>query len=596
MKKQIATPWTERVPGEQLLRREKEKRELGPFEIRVSPSRLRKTRRPIQRVASVNKQKIQRYGRANSMLANKFTLSNSELRKMLPHSIKERSSSDCVLATLSKPISNTISLPSLERKINKPAASINTEKKPTSRLPSSPSFSHQSHSIVGFFQRRRETQTKQLRMSEMAIRNRMLYHRYCEIDMKRAAIRDGLPFEKILRFSKPASKILKDGGEEQEEAEAEVNTSTTTSKSFAERKRRSMLYDYLPGSSKLVKKSLYSRNYKLQEYWRQLSVQRANGVGSRVTTAESIVQTPVRDRLGRRRSLSRISEIESRQQRARLMSSKSSDAEVSPLAVKFGGIEGTEKAQGVYGVAGETISQTVGRILKSNNLLDLMLLVIWRGLQAKLRQGFERFRSNVRLSRLSDIIGRIQNYSAKRAFDKWRVVDDHMKRIRKRKIQRALSISQAMSPEWQRTLIKQLVLKKFFFTVETVNYRSAFERWKDVLDLSGKRQRNDILTQVSQRSSQDFHKHRAPRSMLHGIHNAKNEKAVIKFESGTVDELMALSRGVHKKSRLKSTITKLPRLPSKAYFFEICKNRDKSLRSRNVTASELNDLTARKWY
>lgn len=189
--------------------------------------------------------------------------------------------------------------------------------------------------------------------------------------------------------------------------------------------------------------------------------------------------------------------------------------------------------------------------------------------------------------------------------------------------------------------MKQLVLRKFFDTIQTVNCRQAMERWKLNIDVSGRRRRDYILDGVShyyrsatpskgagaklggvdsvsaaakttagaavesaerQRSGQNRRgslRQRIPRNMLAGIKKVKEEKAVIKFKTGTVEELMDMSRGVrHKKniSGQNALGVKSHRIPSQNYFLKACGERDRSVRSDNLTASELKTLSARTWY
>ena len=369
VKKRIATPWSERRAADQGQRtRALEQHDVGPFKACVSPARLRDTRRARPDAAALNKLKVERYGASTAFVTDRAA--ERDLRDLLPRSLRLRSTSDRVLVASPKPISNKIVLPPVRDEEEQSSASSLS----SSSSRASPSYSHQSSAISRYFRKRLEAQKANLRISELAIRKRMMFHRRCAIDLNRSRIRKNLPFDRTLGNAGHLEML---GAENDEDGDGHDDDDDTTVSnpmpdSIAEKTRRAMLYDFLPGSSKLVKKSLYARNYKLQEYWRQSALQRAQGIG-RVQTAESVAKKPNRDKHGRRRSLSRISEIEDRQSRARLMSEEFGGDGVSPLAAKFGGLEGSKKEPGVYGTNGETVSRTVARILQGNNLLDLML-------------------------------------------------------------------------------------------------------------------------------------------------------------------------------------------------------------------------------
>ena len=223
----------------------------------------------------------------------------------------------------------------------------------------------------------------------------------------------------------------------------------------------------------------------------------------------------------------------------------------------------------------------------------------------------------------------IISFKVKRAWLKWKDVDNYFKKRSARRMKRALSVSQIQSKAWRIELIRQLLFKKILMNYFFIKLRSSFVKWCQITLYHQKQMRGHMLYQSSVfvskeqrqgrtrtrtssssssssssslngqqrgrlKSDESFTsnqrrmtiRERAPRKMLttiDSVETAERSTAHVYKNTGmTADELVQHCMGLRQQKSMPG-LSSSTVMPSNAYFFKRAKQNDKRFRPEKIS-------------
>ena len=639
-----STTWSEKASKDILSHKHSEK---SPFTIATSPCKSSIITTPSiirsitkkQQFQDMNRRKTSRYGSSTALLVTDRVVHSAP--DLLPLSFKfslDRQKRKNKSQDLEKKIliPTLIPLPDLETAIvpnPRPAItphqeSIDVSGSQSILLPTSSSslpYQHYDNKLMKFFSNRNEMQRSVQRSANRAYREKMIEHRLHEISLTRTTVRQqNATWENTLRLRTPRNI-------DDDEDDEDDNVVAALTNDDASKRLKALNYSYLPGTQKLVKKNMFTNSYKLNEYWRQIEVQRAMGITKHMNSKKKTTKIPAK-KISRSRSLSASS--------------------YSPPPRHTAGNEEDEKEIDEDKGSRYPTPETMPEV---KSMLDLLMHVVWRIENMMKLFAWTKLQNNVMVVRLKEILNFLIHSKVKKAWMKWIAVNRYLKKRNFRQMKRALSITQVNSEAWKRTLIKQLILKKICFTLKVVKIREGFATWKLNTSMDDKKQKRDTLLQravsyqplrkhsnnknkdrsntcssnrirdrttssgsmrsvTSRGSLKKYNKRgrrmslleRAPRQMLEAMSIVQEKKSfhVYKNTGLSANELLDYAMGVRKKNKRnhwgkskgidqeeQGELLGTRKLPSQTYFFKRAKEQDLRFRPKQVESA-----AGRCWY
>ena len=534
-----------------------------------------------------NDKRKSRYGSTNALNIDAFVMKSNQSLLPLPlkyeldrHDEKQlilypRSVAAQAASTSTSSTSSTTVSPLLPRKRpNLPLLStITTSESISTATATKPLDIHHHNALLMHYYKNKNIQQKvALNKNKLLYRNKMIEHRLREISLTREGIREELSskWENTLRFRLDEKNNAADAANEGNHLHYQQHLTNNINKMMSD----ALKFGFLPGSRKKVKKSMYLDNYRLNEYWRQMEVQRAKGI-TKVSNAPSSKKIFPNQK--------------------KVLKSKEKEKEKMTI------LDPSSEKKNELIIKPKTIKDV-------NSILDLFLYVVWRAENIQLIWAMKQFVNNVITCKLKNVIQTMLNYYLSTSWKKWKVTDMYLRKKNINKMKRHLSFAQIQNDQWRKELMKQLTLKKFCYGIKNIKLRDSFNIWYDMYTPSGgqtltKRKRDQILNEASKfpnvtsptpttsnrrrSSSADRRlsiREQVPSKMIVKIQVVSSQKSPptprhYKNTGMTAEELLKFALG-----KKENTSKKIKRIPSKKYFLQRAKQKDFRYRTQKVNA------------